>query len=168
MGVWLVGLRWCSQRASLPCANLVYPSGDGCTRQAITLSVAESLVEGHTCHEVSTHQIRQGRMITRWSTSQGIAELLRSRITGANREASEGNASLVLPLMFNLNGKRAKVPGALSKEVPNFRRVDVGWCGSFTAEGPHQHETQCSIFPFFPSLRHLLETRAMLIKTIGA
>ena len=51
-------------------------------------TVAESLIR------VGTHQIRQRRREARSSTSQGRAEPLCARITGFNREVSEGKADV--------------------------------------------------------------------------
>ena len=50
---------------------------------------AESLV---VLYRVGTHQIRRKRGEARSSTSQGRAEPLCARITGLNREVSEGKA----------------------------------------------------------------------------
>ena len=52
-------------------------------------TVAESLV---VLYQVGTHQIRRRRRAARSSTIQGRAELLCTRITGLNREVSEGKA----------------------------------------------------------------------------
>ena len=52
-------------------------------------TVAESPV---VLYRVGTHQIRRRRRAARSSTSQGRAEPLCARITGLNREVSEGKA----------------------------------------------------------------------------
>ena len=52
-------------------------------------TVAESLI---VLYRVGTHQIRRRRRAARSSTSQGRAEPLCARITGLNREVSEGKA----------------------------------------------------------------------------
>ena len=55
-------------------------------------TVAESLVVLY--YRVGTHQIRRRRRAARSLTSQGRAEPLCARITGLNREVSEGKADL--------------------------------------------------------------------------
>ena len=62
----------------------------GGTREAGS-TVAESLV---VLYRVGTHQIRRRRRAARSLTSQGRAEPLCARITGLNREVSEGKADL--------------------------------------------------------------------------
>ena len=75
-----------------PSPNLV-PFGrvGGGTREAGS-TVAESLVVLY--YRVGTHQIRRRRRAARSLTSQGRAEPLCARITGLNREVSEGKADL--------------------------------------------------------------------------
>ena len=63
----------------------------GGTREAGS-TVAESLVVLYC--RVGTHQIRRRRRAARSLTSQGRAEPLCARITGLNREVSEGKADL--------------------------------------------------------------------------
>ena len=62
----------------------------GGTREAGS-TVAESLV---VLYRVGTHQIPRGWRAARSSTSQGRAEPLYVRITGLNREVSEGKADV--------------------------------------------------------------------------
>ena len=62
----------------------------GDTREAGS-TVAESPV---VLYRVGTHQIRRRRRAARSSTSQGRAEPLCARITGLNREVSEGKADV--------------------------------------------------------------------------
>ena len=62
----------------------------GGTREAGS-TVAESPV---VLYQVGTHQIRRRRRAARSSTSQGRAEPLCARITGLNREVSEGKADV--------------------------------------------------------------------------
>ena len=62
----------------------------GGTREAGSI-VEESLV---VLYRVGTHQIRRRRRADRSSTSQGRAEPLCARITGLNREVSEGKANV--------------------------------------------------------------------------
>ena len=62
----------------------------GGTREAGS-TVAESLV---VLYRVGAHQIRRRRRAARSSTSQGRAEPLCARITGLNREVSEGEADV--------------------------------------------------------------------------
>ena len=82
----MVGLGWCSQvRAS---SELQF--GALGTREAGS-TVAESMV---VLYRVGTHHIRRRRRVARSSTSQGRAELLCARITGLNREVSEGKADI--------------------------------------------------------------------------
>ena len=73
-----------------PSPNLVPREGGG-TREAGS-TVAESLVVLY--YRVGTHQIRRRRRAARSLTSQGRAEPLCARITGLNREVSEGKADL--------------------------------------------------------------------------
>ena len=49
---------------------------------------------GIVLYRVGTHQIRRRRRAARSSTSQGRAEPLCARITGLNREVSEGKADV--------------------------------------------------------------------------
>ena len=62
----------------------------GGTREAGS-TVAESPV---VLYRVGTHQIRRRRRAARSLTSQGRAEPLCARITGLNREVSEGKADV--------------------------------------------------------------------------
>ena len=62
----------------------------GGTREAGS-TVAESLV---VLYRVGTHQIQRWRRAARSSTSQGRAEPLCARITGLNREVSEGKSDV--------------------------------------------------------------------------
>ena len=62
----------------------------GGTREAGS-TAAESPV---VLYQVGTHQIRRRRRAARSSTSQGRAEPLCARITGLNREVSEGKADV--------------------------------------------------------------------------
>ena len=62
----------------------------GGTREANS-TFAESLVE---LYRVGMHQIRRRQRAARSSTSQGRAEPLSARITGLNREVSEGKADV--------------------------------------------------------------------------
>ena len=66
------------------------PEGGG-MREAGSI-IAESLVV--VLYQVRTHQIRRRRRAARSLTSQGRAEPLCARITGLNREVSEGKADL--------------------------------------------------------------------------
>ena len=62
----------------------------GGTREAGN-TVAESLV---VLYWVGTDQVRRRRKADRSSTTQGRAEPLCARITGLNREVSEGKADI--------------------------------------------------------------------------
>ena len=66
------------------------PREGGGTREAGSI-VAESLV---VLYRVGTHQIWRRRRAAQSSTSQGRAEPLCARITGLNREVSEGKADV--------------------------------------------------------------------------
>ena len=85
----MVGWGWCSQvRASSEPQFGALREGGG-TREAGS-TVAESLV---VLYRVGTHQIRRRRRAAR-SSNQGRAEPLCARITGLNREVSEGKADV--------------------------------------------------------------------------
>ena len=86
----MVGWGWCSQvrTSSEPQFGALWEGGD--TREAGS-TVAEGLV---VLYRVGTHQIRQRLRTARSSTSQGRAEPLCARITGLNREVSEGKADV--------------------------------------------------------------------------
>ena len=83
--VWLAedGVPRC---APLPSSNLVPFGRCGGTREAGS-TIAESLI---VLYRVGTHQIRRRWRAAQSSTSQGRAEPLCARITGLNREVSEG------------------------------------------------------------------------------
>ena len=66
------------------------------TREAGS-TVAESLV---VLYRVGTHQIRRRRREARSSMSQGRAEPPCARITGLNREVSEGKAESQAPIVL--------------------------------------------------------------------
>ena len=55
---------------------------------------SSSSVDMVVLYRVGTHQIRRRRRAARSSTSQGRAEPLCARITGLNREVSEGKADV--------------------------------------------------------------------------
>ena len=88
---------WLAEDDGVPrCAPLPEPQfgalrEGGGTREAGS-TVAESLVVLY--YRVGTHQIRRRRRAARSLTSQGRAEPLCARITGLNREVSEGKADL--------------------------------------------------------------------------
>ena len=86
----MVGRGWCSQvRISSEFQFGALREGGG-TREAGS-TVAESLV---VLYRVGAHQIRRRWRAARSSTSQGRAEPLCARITGANREVSEGKGDV--------------------------------------------------------------------------
>ena len=86
----MIGGGWCSQvRASSEPQFGALREGGG-MREAGSI-VAESLV---MLYRVGTHQIRKRWRAARSSTSQGGAEPLCARITGLNREVSEGKADV--------------------------------------------------------------------------
>ena len=86
----MVDRGWCSQvRVSSKPQFGALREGGG-TREAGG-TVAESLV---VLYRVGTHQIRRRRRVARSSTSQGRAEPLCARITGLNREVSQGKADV--------------------------------------------------------------------------
>ena len=88
---------WLAEDDGVPrCAPLPEPQfgalrEGGGTREAGS-TVAENLVVLY--FRVGTHQIRRRRRVARSLTSQGRAEPLCARITGLNREVSEGKADL--------------------------------------------------------------------------
>ena len=84
----------------------------GGTREAGS-TVAESLV---VLYWVGTHQIRRRRRAARSSTSKGRTEPLCARITGLNREVSEGKTDclttvIFLPTRATRSGERARFVG---------------------------------------------------------
>ena len=87
---------WLAEDDGVPrCAPLPEPQfgalrESGGTREAGS-TVAESLV---VLYRVGTHQIRRRRRAARSLTSQGRAEPLCARMTGLNREVSEGKADI--------------------------------------------------------------------------
>ena len=86
----MVGSEWCSQvRASSEFQFDALREGGG--RREGESTIAESLV---VLYRVGRHQIRRRRRAARSSTSQGRAEPLCARITGLNREVSEGKADV--------------------------------------------------------------------------
>ena len=86
----MVGRGWCFQvRASSKPQFGALREGGG-TREAGS-TVAESLI---VLYRVGTHQIRRRRRAARSSMSQGRAGPLCARITGLNREVSEGKADV--------------------------------------------------------------------------
>ena len=67
-------------------------------------------------YRVGTHQIRRRRRVARSSTSQGRAEPLCARITGLNREVSEGKSLCLTTVIFlstraTRSGERARFVG---------------------------------------------------------
>ena len=86
----MVGWGWCSQVRAPSESQFGALRDGGGTREAGS-TVAESLV---VLYRVGTHQIRRRRRAARSSTSQERAEPLCARITGLNREVSEGKANV--------------------------------------------------------------------------
>ena len=89
-GGGIVGGGWCSQVRASSDFQFGALRESGGTQEAGS-TVAESL---GVLYRVGTHQIRRRRKAARSSTSQGRAEPLCARITGLNREVSEGNADV--------------------------------------------------------------------------
>ena len=89
-GSGMVGWGCCSQvRASSEPQFGAFR--EGCGTQEAGSTVAEGLV---VLYRVGTHQIRRRRRAARSSTSQGRTEPLCARITGLNREISEGKSDV--------------------------------------------------------------------------
>ena len=118
----------------------------GGTREAGS-TVAESLV---VLYRVGTHQIRRRRRAARSSTSQGRAEPLYARITGLNREVSEGKAEVRPRSFFFLRGLQGAANGQGSrgffKDAQGFGRLDAGSRAGFTSSRPPPPWT--SVFHF--------------------
>ena len=139
----------------------------GGTREAGS-TVAESLV---VLYRVSTHQIRQKWRAARSSTSQGRTEPLYARITGLNREISEGKAMSDHGHFSSYEGckeqRTCKIRGAFSGM---YRTLD-GWMPARApvspAQGLHHHGPRYLFFLISVqcvALRNL----DLLIKTGGA
>ena len=116
----------------------------GSTRKAGS-TVAETLV---VLYRASAHQIRRRRRAARSSTSQGRAEPLCARITGVNREVSEGKADVWS--FFFLRGPQGATNGQDSwgfcKDAQGFGRLDAGSRAGFTSSRP---PPWTSVFQFF-------------------
>ena len=84
----MVGRGWCFQVCASSELQFDGLREGGGTREAGS-PVAESLI---VLYQVDTHQVRRRRRAARPLTSQGRAEPLCARITGLNREVSEGKA----------------------------------------------------------------------------
>ena len=120
----------------------------GGTREAGS-TVAESLV---VLYRVGTHQIRRRRRAARSPSSQGRAEPLCARITGLNREVSEGKK-----LMFDhghfssyeghKERRTGKIHGAFSRMQKGFGHLDAGSRAGFTSSRPPPPRS--SVFQFF-------------------
>ena len=96
------------------------------------------------------HQIRRRRRAARSLTSQGRAEPLCARITGLNREVSEGKADLWPRSFFFLRGPQGAANGQDSwgffKNAQGFGRLDAGSRAGFTSSRPPPPWT--SVFQF--------------------
>ena len=129
-------LEWYSQVRASSEPNFGALREGGGTREAGS-PVAESLV---VLYRVGTHQIRRRRRAARSSTNQGRAEPLCVRITGLNREVSEGKADVGPRSFFFLRGSQGAANGQDSwgfiKDVQGFQRLDVGSRAGFTSSGP--------------------------------
>ena len=86
----MVGWGWCFQVCASSELQFDGLREGGGTREAGS-TVAESLV---VLYRMGTHQIRRRRRAARSSTSERRAEPLCARITGLNREVSEGKADV--------------------------------------------------------------------------
>ena len=108
----------------------------GGTREAGS-TVAESLV---VLYRVGTHQIRRRRKAARSSTSQGRAEPLCARITGLNREVSEGKADvLFLPTKATRSGERARFVGLFQGCTGLLDDWMLARAPASPAQGLHHH-----------------------------
>ena len=129
-------------------------------------TVAESLV---VLYRVGTHQIRRRRREARSSTSQGRAEPLCARITGLNRDISEGKAdvwprSSYLFLREPQGAANGQDSWGLFRDAQGFGRLDAGSRAGFTSLRPPPPWTSVFQFPIFVrcvALRNL----DLLIKT---
>ena len=122
----------------------------GGTREA-GRTVAESLV---VPYRVGTHQIRRRQMAARSSKSQGRAEPLYSRITGLNREVSEGKIDVWPRSFCFLRGSQGAANGldpqdswGFFQDAQGFERLDAGSRAGFTSSRPLPPWT--SVFHFF-------------------
>ena len=129
----------------------------GGTREAGS-SVAESLV---VLYRVGTHQIRRRRRAARSSTSQGRAEPLCSKITGLNRDVSEGNADDDVWPRFYFFLLRGGPQGAANgqdswgffrDDVQGFGRLDAGSRAGSTSSRPPPPWTSVFQFPYFSTM----------------
>ena len=135
-GGGMVGWGWCSQvrASSEPQFEALWEGGG--TREAGS-TVAESLV---VLYRVGTHQIWRRWRAARPSTSQGRAEPLCVRITGLNREISEGKADIWPRSFFFLRGPQGAANGQASwgffKDAQGFGRLDAGLRTGSTSSRP--------------------------------
>ena len=153
---WDAAAVWLAEDDSVPrCAPLPEPQfgalrEGGGTREAGS-TVAESLVVLY--YRVGTHQIRRRRRAARSLTSQGRAEPLCARITGLNREVSEGKADLWPRSFFFLRGPQGAANGqdswGFSKNAQGFGRLDAGSRAGFTSSRPPPPWTSVFRFSLF-------------------
>ena len=153
---WDAAAVWLAEDDGVPrCAPLPEPQfgalrEGGGTREAGS-TVAESLVVLY--YRVGTHQIRRRRRAARSLTSQGRAEPLCARITGLNREVSEGKADLWPRSFFFLRGPQGAANGQDSwgffKNAQGFGRLDAGSRAGFTSSRPSPPWTSVFRFSLF-------------------
>ena len=153
---WDAAAVWLAEDDGVPrCAPLPEPQfgalrEGGGTREAGS-TVAESLVVLY--YRVGTHQIRRRRRAARSLTSQGRAEPLCARITGLNREVSEGKADLWPRSFFFLRGPQGAANGQDSwgffKNAQGFGRLDAGSRAGFTSSRPPPPWTSVFRFSLF-------------------
>ena len=134
----------------------------GGTREAGSTVVAESLVVRYL---VGTHQIRRRRRTARSSTSQGRAEPLCARITGLNREVSEGKADVYFSSYEGHNERRT---GKIRGDFSRMHRALDAWilarAPASPAQGLHHHGPR--YFNFLISVQcAALKNLDLLIKT---
>ena len=113
-------------------------------------TVAESLV---VLYRMGTHQIRRRRRAARSSTSQGRAEPLCARITGLNREVSEGKLMSDHGLISSFDGHKERRTGKIRGSFSGMHRVLDGWmlarAPASSAHGLHHHGPWYFNFPYF-------------------
>ena len=124
----------------------------GGTREAGS-TVAESLV---VLDRVGPHQIRRRRKAARSLTRKGRADPLCARITGLNREVSEGKADVRPRSYFFLRGPQGAANGQDSwgffRDAQGFGQLDAGSRAGSTSSRPPPPWTSVFQFPYFSTV----------------
>ena len=138
----------------------------GGTREAGS-TVAESLV---VLYRVGTHHIWRRRRAARSLTSQGRAEPLCARITGLNREVSEGKKLISDHGHFSsYEGHKERRTGKIRGAFSRMHRALDGWmlarALASPVQGLHHHGPRYFNFPYFGTKCVALRNLDLLIKT---